>query len=59
MSHEAAAALTAKVTALTIQHMADEAGISADAVLMAIIEGGAARKRFNDLMAVAAKELGA
>lgn len=59
MNHAQASALTAKITALTVQHMADEAGITADAALAAIIEGGAARARFNAFLAVAAKELAA
>lgn len=53
MTHEQAARITGKIFALTVQHMADEAGIATDDMLKAITEGGAARKRFDAFIQVA------
>lgn len=57
MTNEAAAKITAEVTIATIQHMADEVGLSFDATLAAILAGGNARRRFEALMQVAVNEV--
>lgn len=51
---EALAKLTAEIAVLTIQHMADKVGASFDAVALAIIEGGSARKEFDAYCKIAA-----
>jgi hypothetical protein len=57
MTHETALKITAKVTVATIQHMADEAGISFEATFEAILAGGNARRRFEEFMKVAGDHL--
>lgn len=57
MTDAAALAITAKVAALTIQHMAEQSGATVDQVLVAISQPGAARDRFIAYMDVAKKEL--
>ncbi len=47
----------ANLAALTMQHMADQAGISVEAVMAAILEGGAARRRFDALMEIGVRTL--
>lgn len=56
MTNEQAARITGKIFALTVQHMADEAKVSADDMLMAIMEGGAARKRFDAFIQIAKEQ---
>ena len=55
MTNETAIKLTAEITIATIQHMADEASLSFDATLAAIIAGGNARLRFDAFMQIAAQ----
>ena len=56
MTNEAAIKLTAEITVATIQHMANEAALSFDVTLAAIIAGGNARRRFDAFMAIATTE---
>jgi len=56
MTNEAALKLTAEITVATVQHMADEASVSFDETLAAIIAGGNARSRFDAFMRIAAHE---
>jgi len=57
MNHEDAVRITVKVTCLTVKHMCEVSGKSIDEVVSAILAGGAARKRFDEYMKLAAKEL--
>ena len=56
MQNEAAFKLAAEITVATVQHMADEASMSFDAALDAILAGGNARDRFDAFMAIAINE---
>lgn len=51
------AELIAKTAVLTMEHMAEAAGITMDEVLKMILEGGAARARFDAYMEIAVREL--
>jgi hypothetical protein len=55
MTNETAIKLAAEITVATIQHMADEASLSFDETLAAIIAGGNARLRFDAFMRIAAQ----
>ena len=56
MQNEAALKLAAEITIATVQHMADEAALSFDATLDAILAGGNARDRFDAFMSIAITE---
>jgi len=53
MTNETAIKLAAEITVATIQHMADEASMSFDETLAAIIAGGNARLRFDAFLQIA------
>ena len=57
MTNEAAFKLAADITIATIQHMADEAALSFDATLDAILAGGNARRRFDAFLHTAIDEV--
>jgi len=59
MNHTAAVNTTAVIVAQTIQHMANEAGISAEDTLKAILAGGNAQKRFDAYMKLALETMAA
>ena len=53
MTNEQAALTTAKIVVDTIQFMADNAGVSFDDTVAAILAGGAALARYNALIETA------
>ena len=57
MTQAEAANLTAKIVVATIQFMADNAGISFDDTVAAILNGGAALNRYNALIETATKHV--
>lgn len=49
--------VVARIAVLTVEHMASSVGANFDEVLEAIMTNGNATKRFNEYMAIAAREI--